>query len=293
MSPNVPGLVRPVLTLTLTLRVLCGCALAGDLFHHGYHHTVVTASQPLAAQPIQYAPLATVQYAPVATHSVQLFPGNQQIQYAPMSLPVLHYAPTVQWQLTTPTAQSFQSPMTAASPEEQDYQFLSQGFGGRISPIHSLERFVGNEIDRLSKRGVLSRQEVATLVLDAAKGYLTSQGFGFVGPAVDPVLKRLIGRVIGGRWVPDRPNDSTGDETPTPAPSPSTNTTRTDPAVGGVFRITGTVTISPRSDSSEGTSDGAQPHSTATGQPVAQSGGADDGDLITLPTASQNASPMK
>jgi hypothetical protein len=181
--------------------------------------------------------------------------------------------------------------MTAASPEEQDYQFLSQGFGGRITPIHSLERFVGDEIDRLSKRGVLSRQEVATLVLDAAKGYLASQGFGFVGPAVDPVLKRLVDRLIVGRSIPNEPNGPAGGATPPPTPSHSTNSTQTQPASAGVFRITGTVTIMPRATFPGGASGVAQPNAT-TGQPGTQTGEADDSSLITLPTANQNASPM-
>jgi hypothetical protein len=196
------------------------------------------------------------------------------------------------YQVFAPSVGTQQSPGALASPDDQDYLLLAQGFGGRISLIRSLEDFVKGEADKLFQRGGLGKDEIATLLLDATKNFMTSNGFGFSFQFIEPVVRRLINRAIGNRGTPSGGNVGGGGTTQPP----------TGPGGGagsGAFDISGRVYITPaKGTGPQGTGpQGTGPQGTGpqgTGpQGTGPQRGSGDGDGFTIPGAGQNAIPPK
>jgi len=228
---------------------------------------------PAMTQTFQMSPTTQLQLAPAATQTYQLAPASTQLQLAPAMTQSLQLAPTTQLQLAPAAAQTlqfapastqlqfapaaiqtyqvvgasvgtFQSPGVQASPDDQDYMLLAQGFGGKISSIRSLEDFVKGQADKLFQRGGLGKEEIATLLLDQVKGFMTANGFGIPFQLIEPVLKRVIDRVIVNRGTA---SGGSGGTTSTSQPPGKPGTSD---KTGGAFEISGRVYITPASGSS-------------------------------------------
>ena len=151
---------------------------------------------------------------------------------------------------------------------------LAQGFGGKISSIRSLEDFVKGQADKLFQRGGLGKEEIATLLLDQVKGFMTANGFGIPFQLIEPVLKRVIDRVIVSRGASSGGNGGT---TTTIQPPVKLGT---GDKTGGAFEISGRVYITPASGSSVSVGDKGKPTAPATNQ---------QGNDFTIPGSDQNA----
>ena len=127
-------------------------------------------------------------------------------------------------------AASGSGPMT-----DNDYQILAAGHGGSFTKVVGFESVLKQKLeDLISQKGsVLNEDELTTLLLDFAKSYLSSTGFGFlIDGAIEPILKRLIGKLLQDR------KPSNGGNGPITPP----NGNNTIPAGGGTFDVTGVVT---------------------------------------------------
>ncbi len=123
---------------------------------------------------------------------------------------------------------------------DQDYLVLSSGFRNSFSKVTNFEQFLKGKLDELLKdRGKgLDKSEIAAILLNVAKDFLTSNGFGFIiNDAVEPILKRLINKLIQER------QPTTPDTTPGPRPD--------IPSGGGRFEISGTIILTPSSSRRE------------------------------------------
>jgi hypothetical protein len=126
---------------------------------------------------------------------------------------------------------------------DQDYQVLATGFGGSFINVQNFEQFLANQLDKLINQNTgLSQDQIITLLLDVAKGYLTSQGFGFLlDPTVDTIIKRLIGKVIQNRQASQGSGGGANGGT-----SGGTNGgTFNIPAGGFTFNVSGQIVLTP------------------------------------------------
>jgi hypothetical protein len=203
---------------------------------------------PVFGQAQQFAPAAvSFQLAPAAAASLQLAPATQAYQLAPAAAQSVQFAPVAA--PTMPLQYSVQGQALQASPEDQDAYYLAQGFGGRISLIRSLEEAVSRKIRKLADRGLLNREELASLALTVAKDFLATQGFGIPIALVEPILKRVVERVIsrvatsGERT--ERPSDRTGGRTEDGDETETEDTTGERP-----FEIRGRIYLRPVGGSS-------------------------------------------
>jgi len=120
---------------------------------------------------------------------------------------------------------------TGSGLTDYDLSVLATGFGNKLSKIDALRDHLKLNLTDLLGRG-FSADRITTLLVDAAKAYLTSQGFGFlINDAIEPILRKLVGQVIR-----DQPGTPTEPEEPTlPTGKIGTQT----------FTISGTVTLTP------------------------------------------------
>ena len=73
---------------------------------------------------------------------------------------------------------------------------LAVGFGNRPSKVNALSDHLKGLLPGLLGKG-LSGDQITTLLMDAAKSFMTNQGFGFViNDAIEPILKRLIAQLL-------------------------------------------------------------------------------------------------
>ena len=221
--------------------------------HHGYTQGTVAVVQPTTVHAVTLVPATAVSHLQVGT-----VPG---LQVAPMQAALGSPALTVS---TSPAMTYYVVPQAAvagtslaAAPTglrasaagagdvtDQDYQILTTGLGGSFLNVQDLEKFLGEQLNGLrNKNGGLEQGQLTILLVDLAKGYLTSHGFGFLlDPTIDGVLKRLIGKVIKGQQAPSGGNNGT---TPTNGNTTPTNGSSPIPAGGFTYVVSGQITLTP------------------------------------------------
>jgi hypothetical protein len=256
------GSARPV-----ALSIVLGALLQGsipelraDWFHHGqtqttttvtrtsgHHHGVAASTTQLALVPtgqvtrLSLVPSSNLMVSGTMTgQTLQLVtltnsPGSLTVSM-PNTLQVSSGVSLwnglmlVPQSPTTLKASSGSGPMT-----DYDYQVLTAGHGGSIPKFLDFEKVLKNKLEELiaQKGSILNQDEITTLLLDFAKGYLNSTGFGFlVDGAIEPILKRLIAKLFQERQAANGGGGSV-------SPTPSGNTI---PAAGGTFDVTGAIT---------------------------------------------------
>jgi hypothetical protein len=224
-----------------TTLLLSPGAFAGGLgfqwFHHGYSTTAVQAAPatvslvPVSAvsnvRQVQMTGVSLTPVSAVQIQSVQFVPQTATIQLVPqtqsMQAGVQSAAPSVS--------------AGTGDPTEYDYQVLSSGLKGFLNfkNFEDLLRKKAGEF--LANRGGRTDQEIENLLLDFARSSLSSSGFGFlIDAAVEPILKRLIGKVLKD----NRPASDSKPPAPSPQPTPNGPT-----GGGGTFEIRGTITLIP------------------------------------------------
>ena len=239
-------------------------AEAGDWF--GWHHgqTLWVVNQPTTTQSIVTVPATTMtqlRLAPVTQLPLGTVTAGQTLQFVPSTNAPLTLTPglttsvgssntffVVQQGTTSPVGVTLAPQISGnvsgvsvgpGGVTDNDYQVLASGFGGSFLKAQGFEKFLKDQLENLinQKGNVLNQQELTTLLLDAAKGFLSSNGFGFlINDAVEPIIKRLIGKVIQDRQgsQPALPNGNK------PAPNGSVI-----PSGGATFDITGRITLTP------------------------------------------------
>ena len=155
---------------------------------------------------------------------------------------------------------------------------LAQGFGGKLSLLRSLEDFIKGEVGKNLNRGILNKNEISTLVLDGAKGFLTANGFGLPAALVEPILKRVIGRVIGNTGTSDDGNNGT---TQQPVAKPGGGGVSS----AGAFEITGKVYLTPVKDPNM---TGTVTQGTGPPKPTTRP---QTSNTFTIPNAGENVVP--
>jgi len=222
-------------------------AEAGDWF--GWHHgqTVWLVNQPTTTQSIVTVPATTTTqfrqaFVPSTNASLTLTPGLTTSVGSSNTFFVVQQGTTSPVGVTLAPQMSGNVSGVSVGPggvTDNDYQVLASGFGGSFLKAQGFEKFLKDQLENLinQKGNVLNQQELTTLLLDAAKGFLSSNGFGFlINDAVEPIIKRLIGKVIQDRQgsQPALPNGNK------PAPNGSVI-----PSGGATFDITGRITLTP------------------------------------------------
>jgi hypothetical protein len=126
---------------------------------------------------------------------------------------------------------------------DYDYQVLTAGLGGSFLKFQGFQKFLGDQLNNLlNQNSGLTKDLLIPILLDAAKGYLTSQGFGFLlDPNVEAIIKRLIGKVIDDRMGSQgsNGNQNNGKQTTPSGPTPSV------PTGGFTFTVSGTIVLTP------------------------------------------------
>ena len=261
----------------IVLMVACGFlpllpsrpAVAGGFWwQHGNGQTVMMA-QPSTAQVVTLVPANTtthqLQFSPFShlqmgtMTGLRLAPANTAITAPGLTLsagsPTTYYvvqqgvgsasAPVVAPQAVG-GSRGLKS--GAGGVTDQDYQILTTGLGGSFLSVQSFEQFLANELDKLMNQSSgLNKDQLTTLLLDAAKAYLTSQGFGFLlDPTVDAIITRLIGKVFQDRQASRKSSTPTNSGTTPPnggnAPS---NGSGKVPSGGFTFTVSGQVVLTP------------------------------------------------
>ncbi|MFO0891191.1 MAG: hypothetical protein U0790_18860 [Isosphaeraceae bacterium] len=124
-----------------------------------------------------------------------------------------------------------------------------RGFGGSHHRLQGLIQFLRNRLELLirQKGGVLSEQELTTLLLDAAKSFMLGNGFGFlINEAVEPIIKRLISQLLRDRQAstPSAPNEDV--PAPPAPPGPGPRPSGDVPASGAItFEVSGRIILTP------------------------------------------------
>ncbi len=123
---------------------------------------------------------------------------------------------------------------------DSDYAVLSAGFGNRFSKISELEQFLqGKLAGLLNGSGKdLGSSDLTSILMDAAKTFLSQNQFGFLFTEVEPIIERLIGRLLQKNARPPPPVK------PTPYQQPG-NINGKPTSGSQTFTITGTVTLGP------------------------------------------------
>ena len=225
-------------------------------------------AQPASVQAVALVPASTtshhLQLSPFThlqmgtTSGLRLVPANTALTTTGLTLPVgspaAYYVPQ---QGAGPGSAPIVAPHTGvtqgltAGPggvTDYDYQTLATGLGGSFLNVQTFEKFLGDELDKLlNQNGNLNQSQLTTLLLDVAKGYLTSKGFGFLlDPAVDAIIKRLIGKVFQ-----DRNSAQGGSSGSSPIPAPNGSKPTTDPGTvvvpsgGFTYIISGQIVFTP------------------------------------------------
>jgi hypothetical protein len=126
-----------------------------------------------------------------------------------------------------------------ASSVDNDYAVLSAGFGNRFSKIPELEQTLKDALAGLQGKNLGSSQ-ITTLLKDAAQTYLSNSQFGIAFDLVEPIVERMIGRLL---------KQNGGPLTPNPLGPKQTDQSQTGNLNGQLlsgsqtFTITGTVTL--------------------------------------------------
>src|SRR5271157_401180 len=267
-TPSLFHLAACFLAATVWLVVPVRTATA-DGFH--WHHwqgrtTMVVSGVP--ASNVSFVPVSAMQavsVAPTTTSGLQFVPvgavqssgvsAGQVVQFTPVSASM--FVPSgvgssgvVFVQGSTTQAQSGFVPVgqsagtssfggvgAGGGTPDYDLSVLAVGFGNRPSKVNALSDHLKGLLPGLLGKG-LSGDQNTTLLMDAAKSFMTNQGFGFViNDAIEPILKRLIAQLLQQSPAPAPSNNKNNAPVPPNTPSPS---------VGGQsFTVTGTIVLTP------------------------------------------------
>jgi hypothetical protein len=231
-------------------------AEAGDFFfHRGFHHSTVVTTRG-----------QTLNLAPVSTNTLTLTPATT-LQLAPTTITgqTLHLAPQT-LRLVGGTTSGSTLTFTVQNPGGQTlnlgsgtndidaaYQTLSLGFGNNAGKVVRLEQALNDKLDTLSRGvgDVLSDVDLNAILVDTAKGFLNSNGFASVIGDLEPVLGKVVSKVIANRRArrnrtqpaATRPDQDTE---PTPDEEPAAPTITPAPSGGGrSFTISGRIILTP------------------------------------------------
>jgi hypothetical protein len=253
--------------------ILAERADAGGFFwHHGYGSKTVVTTQgssmmlapatvgtlslvpatTLTGTTLQFTPQTTLQLVGGASMgtTLQLSPTvvtGQALQLTPQTtLQLVGGASTGSTLTFTVQNRGAQTLNVGSSNADVDtaYQVLTLGFGNNTAKVVRLEQALNDKLDTLSSGvgDILSNADLGAILSNTAKAFLNDNGFGIVFNDVEPIVAKLIAKVIANRQARKSGTQPANTNTsPNANAQPSGNT----PAGGQTFNISGRIVLSP------------------------------------------------
>ena len=236
----------------------------GFRLHHGHQSSSVVTTR---GQTVRFGTTAnTLTFGPATTftgQSLQLAPTaftGQSLQLAPNTLTSgpqttlqLVGGASTGSSLTLSGQNSGAQTLTlnsGANDLDTAYQVLTLGFGNNAAKVIDLEEALNGKLETLSlgAGGGLNEIDLRSILLETARGFLRTNGFGIlIDGAVEPILGRIIDKVIGNRRARRNGGRQPNNQGGATRPAQPTTPTIEIPAGGRSFNISGRIILTPSS----------------------------------------------